>query len=868
MRIRNHRCLYFGFLTLLFSAVLALPVDGAQRNRGRAAIAPGGMHPVAASINAPKIHEDFPAHCLDSSGRTVVASIEFDGKSDTLRARYFVDELLAAVVVVRQSGDLYQPTVARLGDGRVWIVWSELIDGRWDLRGRTLSFNASQFDPLALRRARETGKLLFRNNHKSKLGPIVELAQSSGNNVFADSGTDSRGRVWVTWQRMHGGHGDIFARHFDPKTDSWSKEIQVTRHEAGDWEPRIAFGIEDEALIVFDSYRNGDFDIMLARVSPDGKSTIVPVAKSARYEARGTCVASHDGKTLWVAYEDGTKRWGKDLGSEWRKIGGGLNYDRRIKLISVDLESSAVTQVSDATPLLPGFVSQRKGPGSAAVNLPELTIDAKGNPWLFYRYCGERGSGFWQIAFSAYSPALKKWTDAQTLTNSAFCQDRRCSVQVDDIGRIHAVWPSDNRKNKQQGDTGVYLAHIKATGDSAFKHSLPFDIADVPESQLKPHNDTPERPRNEQNTWQIAGEEYTLYWGDVHRHTDFSNCRTTDDGCIVEHFRYALDAGRLDYLATSDHTEVGKTLSAYEWRQSQKLADIFQNPGFFLSLYAYEREQKWPYGHRNVLFLERGGPVVYIKRDNYARSQWATPLPKQDGVRDGEIPPWQLWELLRAHGQRAITIEHTSGGGMGTDWSVYDKIDTKFENILEIFQGSRESYEGVGAPQPPIVGGGQKQFGKFNAGTWQNALRRGHKLGAFTSSDHRSVHISYGGVYVKKFDRKGIFDAMDTRRTVAATDKIFMEFSCNGRPLGDSFETAKTPRLKLAINGTAPIARATIIRNEKDYKVFQPNSATFSVEFTDPSPITGENRYYLRVEQNDGNMGWTSPVWVTYKPAP
>ena len=57
------------------------------------------------------------------------------------------------------------------------------------------------------------------------------------------------------------------------------------------------------------------------------------------------------------------------------------------------------------------------------------------------------------------------------------------------------------------------------------------------------------------------------------------------------------------------------------------------------------------------------------------------------------------------------------------------------------------------------------------------------------------------------------------------------------------------------------------IRKEKDYKVFQPNSATFSVEFTDPSPITGENRYYLRVEQNDGNMGWTSPVWVTYKPA-
>ena len=37
------------------------------------------------------------------------------------------------------------------------------------------------------------------------------------------------------------------------------------------------------------------------------------------------------------------------------------------------------------------------------------------------------------------------------------------------------------------------------------------------------------------------------------------------------------------------------------------------------------------------------------------------------------------------------------------------------------------------------------------------------------------------------------------------------------------------------------------------------------VEFTDADPIKGENRYYVRVEQTDGNMAWTSPVWVTYK---
>jgi hypothetical protein len=34
-------------------------------------------------------------------------------------------------------------------------------------------------------------------------------------------------------------------------------------------------------------------------------------------------------------------------------------------------------------------------------------------------------------------------------------------------------------------------------------------------------------------------------------------------------------------------------------------------------------------------------------------------------------------------------------------------------------------------------------------------------------------------------------------------------------------------------------------------------------DWTDPSPLAGENRYYLRIEQSDGNMAWSSPMWVT-----
>ena len=790
------------------------------------AIAPGGLHQPVASWNPPG-HQDFCSMCLDADGKPAIVMISHNGKRDTLKVSRLVDGQLTKPTTIPTKGDLYQPAIVRLANGKLRVYWSELQNGDWNILARDLG--------------------------SQKNASVI--AKGQGSDIFLHAATDSQGRPWVVWQSFAGTFSDLHARTPEGKI------IAITTHAKGDWEPRITFGPNDEAFVLFDSYRRGDYDVYLATISANGDKEIIPVAQTDRYEARGEHALSKDGKHLWVAYEDGCVRWGKDLGSEWRKIGGGLNYDRRIKVVRVELASGEVEPISDITPLVPDVVSPLGRPGSGAVNLPKITIDGEGNPWVFFRYCPERGAGHWQIAATRFDG--REWSQAKTLANSNFCQDRRTATAVTKDGTVYAAWPSDNRRNKQQGDTGIYLAQFHPAMKLASAGPLPFQIDGIQESPLKAPNNTPERPRNQRHEWKIGGETYTLVWGDVHRHTDFSNCRTVDDGCIVEHFRYAIDAGGLDYFATSDHTEVGKTLDPYEWFQIQKIADIFQNPKFFLSFYAYEREQKWPYGHRNVVFKERGGPVIYIKRANYQKSPWATKLPPQDGVRKGELPPWQLWKLLREHGHRTVTIEHTSAGTMGTDWSVYDQIDHKFENIVELFQGSRESYEGVGAPQPRVVTTtSRSQFGKFNAGTYQNALRHGHKLGAYASSDHRSVHVSYGGVYVKDFDRTGVFDGMDNRLTVAATDKIFMEFDVNGSPLGSIINSKKNPRLTMSIEGTAAIEKVTIIRNEKNYHVFQPNSRNFTKTWTDENPLDGENRYYLRIEQVDGNMGWTSPVWV------
>lgn len=806
-----------------------------------------------AQLNRGNFQEDFPAMCLNEEGKPIIVFIEHDGKADTLRLAE-PGENGKLKVVARVSGEgvtnITQPCLTRLSNGRHLCVWSQLEkDGQWDLMARVIG-----------------------RKGKATLGKPTRISEGSGNDIFPDLGTDRNGRVWVTWQSLENGVASVKTRSGVGDPVQWSPVVSVTSgKDGGDWEPRLAFGAGEKALILFDSYRTGDFDLYLTEVSPEGAVTDpVALAQSDRYEARGEAATSPDGKTLWVAYEDGITRWGKDLGAEWRQKGGGLHHDRQLKVLCVDLETNKVEKVADITALLPDLVADPQSVGTGAIDVPEVIVDANGNPWVFFRYCLYNSPGFWQIAFSKFDPETGSWTKPEALGNSAFCLDRRSPVALHpESGTIHVAYASDGRKSKQAGDSGIYLAKIHPGAERESVGPMPFDLVQKAPSKLTPYNDTPERDRDEHHTWKENGETYQLVWGDVHRHTDFSNCRTTDDGCIVEHFRYAIEAGGLDFLGTSDHTEVGKRYTSYEWWQTQKYADLFHNPGAFVSLYAYEREQKYPYGHRNVLFLERGGPIIYLKRKNYAEhTVGALPLPKPDGEVIGDIPPWQLWDLLRKHGQRAITIEHTSAGRMGTDWTKYESLDSEFENILEVFQGSRESSEGQGAPQPPIVVGGPKvtEFPeKYSKGTWQVALGLKHRLGAFASSDHRSTNLSYGGVYVKELTRENLFDAMDARRTVAATDKIFMEFSCNGHLMGEIFTTTELPTLKMKVHGTAPISKITLVRNEKDFWFYEPkdDSPDFAETFNDAQPLPGENRYYLRVEQVDGNMGWTSPVWVT-----
>ncbi|MBI3878711.1 MAG: hypothetical protein HY301_01420 [Verrucomicrobia bacterium] len=791
------------------------------------------------------LHRDFPAMTPDAQGTLWIAFIEHDGKADVLKLARKAAGGIETVATLSDPGVVHQPAITVGGDGAVWTFWGQ-VDSR---------------DVVTLRARRFTN---------GKLDAVTTLAESAGSDTFADAGTDRAGRVWVTWQSLRRGQGDVFARWLDPKSDRWSKEIAVSKPDGGNWEPRLAFDGKDGAWIAFDSSRGGEFNIYLTRVGLDGRAQERQLTSSPEYEARASIVAAKDDKGFWISGERGRRQWGKPL--RGHESDTGLNGMKRILFGYFDIASGKFTEVPVPTD---GKPAPRV---AGAVNLPTLATDADGNPWLAWRFYFLNR---WMIAVTKYDAAAKAWSQPMEVPDSAFGQDRRCTLARSG-DKMLLCWASDKRETKLVLTAGVYLAEVQNKFAPFKEPAVRVTMLAEPEPYL--NAPTPDRPRNQHHTWSIGGKKYTLVYGDLHRHTDFSNCRTGFDGCVLEHFRYAYDMAALDFLGTSDHTDIVKKYDPYEWWQTQRMVDIFYAPGRFNSLYAYEREQKYPWGHRNVVFPQRGGPIVYINRKLYEASQWNALYPVNPGV--GEIEPTELWDVLGKYGQPVALISHTGATGMGTDWDKYERIDGKLENTVEIFQGARVSYEGLGAPQPTVgLRVGQKytadtaskavipappepitDFGaERNNGVYQHALAKGHKLGVFASSDHISQHTSFGGVYVEENTRLGIIEGFRARRSIAATDKIFVEFSCDGKPMGTLLETSGKPELKFAVNGTASLKRVTIVRNEVNYKVYEPGKRELAATFTDAAPLAGENRYYLRVEQVDGNMAWSSPVWVTVK---
>jgi len=221
-----------------------------------------------------------------------------------------------------------------------------------------------------------------------------------------------------------------------------------------------------------------------------------------------------------------------------------------------------------------------------------------------------------------------------------------------------------------------------------------------------------------------------------------------------------------------------------------------------------------------------------------------------------------LYDYLKEHG--GLCASHTSATNMGTDWR---ENDPRVETIVEIYQGARESYEHLGAPRTARredeAAGGWRPLGMV----W-NALAMQYRMGFQSSSDHGSTHISFAVAIAEEPTRRAIFDAFKRRHCYAATDNIVLDVRSGDHLMGDEFDADGPVRLQVKAHGTRPIKRVDIIKDFVYAYSTEPNSSRVAFTWTDEERdrAPGLSWYYVRIEQEDGELAWGSPMWVRTAP--
>jgi hypothetical protein len=227
-----------------------------------------------------------------------------------------------------------------------------------------------------------------------------------------------------------------------------------------------------------------------------------------------------------------------------------------------------------------------------------------------------------------------------------------------------------------------------------------------------------------------------------------------------------------------------------------------------------------------------------------------------------------LYPYLKQH--RGICMLHSLATEQGSD---YRDNDPEVEPLVEIYQGYHANYEYEGAPRGESDNFQVLVHEKYEAaGFYWNGLAKGLKLGVESSSDHVSTHSSYTMIYTPTLDRTDIVEAMRKRHAYGATDNIIIDYravDAQGRAhfMGDAFEAAGAPRFSIKVIGTDRLQSVEIIKGGKFVYVYTPRPTSNTAEFSyvDNAPGTGESWYYVRANQMDRNLAWSSPIWVKYR---
>ena len=728
------------------------------------------------------------------------------------------------------------PRVVPDGHGRLWVSWEESSDGGWDVL---------------------CGRIDIRSGARLRLTGRRRVSMSTGPDIRHRSVAAPNGDLWIAWQSDRDGQFDVVARRLGAAgaASDASPFVVSAASPSGDWHPDVAVTATGDLLVVWDRFSGTCYDVWLRSQRAGKWREPVAIAKTPAFEGRASVAAGSDGR-VWIAWEEGGANWGRRyVPAMYRDSNaqldiaddrGPLHRFRRLRIASVDAhaESPAVLPLASPLPAPSLDLAAKRADKPRGVDLlgafyerARLAVDARGRLWVAYRHFYVPGLGtsnrtHQEKGWGVFARCLDMAeTDAGKAGWSRLYRfdvgqgDGMQSLAIASVGEgMIAAWTAGRTdRDTNQRPRGFAIATIAAPSppsapatvdavSSAPPPSAPAaSVGEDAVSHAKPQPAT------------VAGTEYELVFGDLHRHTDLSLCRVPSDGTFDDTYRYAIDVGRLDFLAITDHSRDiarGNPLSQLWWR-SVKEVDRHDLGASFIPFYGYERSRGAE--DHNVISL------------------------RADRLRRHTYPHARFWRSLR---DETLTIPHQTATPividgepppLGLDPKTWEVRDDAHRPLLEIYQGcrdrsiERDAHEG---------------------------LSRGNLLGFIASSDHQSTAASWACVWTTDRSRAAVFRAMKARRTFGATARIRLVVTAGEHWMGEVIRLPRFPRVDIEVDGTAPIRAVGVTVDGKVVANLPADGKSARLSFTPKDLAAGRHWLYVLVLQEDGNRAWSSPIWV------
>ena len=768
----------------------AVPLEGHQRL---------ATHRIASSRRASR-----PAISTGADGSTLCCWIEWvPDEGDLLKVAVTVPgaQIAGAEVqtLLQDVADIYRPSALLAPDGSAWVFFGR---GSTEQRNEVAVWGMRCVDGV--------------------WGEPQQLSQNDHPEFNQEVVAHADGRVEVCWQGRKRDRFGIYSRTWNP-TDGWgASELISAGVEANVWDPAIATFADGSVAYAWSEYSEGTYRIVVRRRDRAGTLGSPRTLTSGDDYALHPSLAVTADQSLWCAFDlivaaghggSGPTRLrpADEVGADPSVVAGARppgdsvpsdllpEITARIEVVRVDDDGlwRPAGELGEALDVVPA-------------GLPKLVATGDGGLAVTYRihrrlplmtFYWEVTSQFlvgdtWArpITFSGTDGTLEEVSVTATadgLQLAAQCDDRlaRALQWTEGFGGRECLYLTDHQGSiiwhALQDVGAIVTARVSAPKTTA---AHPQPAATKARSHTIHSDDRVEARRwvgadRHRYVTEVNDREYTLYWGDLHRHSLVSRCTAGDEPNLEDFYRYAWDVCEYDFWAVTDHSE---NSSEYQWWSIQKIADLFHIPGRFIPFYGFEWTSPGT-GHQNVIYgdVERGAPIF-------------------SAFAEGSTTPDGLWEGLEQHPEfPAITIPHHPGSAMVlNDW---DYHHPNYSRLVEIFQACRGNYEGPG---------GFRQYSDATAtGTFViDGLKRGHKFGLIASSDH-GFGASYVGAYATSLDRGAVFEALQERRTFAATTRdVVVDVRMGSTFLGEEVVTDGPREFTVHAHGYTDLARIDIVR--------------------------------------------------------